>query len=289
MIRTFGRTGSTLLMQILGTGERICMERHYPFEQRYLTYVHNLTRMISEPLQDADNWDNDILFQGRSSMVGGLPYGRIDAFDKKALSDQCFSTLWLEFSNAMRKTLGIPMDEPAYYAEKVPNNVAERANNLIRARNLFLLRDPRDEMVSIKSFNEKRGFQSFGWQAGDSDIHYARKMCKTRRPFMRNLLKLETDDRRMYLRYEDLVLDGENEVAKLSDWLGQTLSFEEANNNIKIKNLHMTSDTAGESVERWKTELGSDVLNLFAKELGTELDGLGYSVCNRSMDRLQPW
>ena len=58
-------------MQILGTGKRVCMERHYPFEQRYLTYVHNLTRMINEPVKKKDDWDSEVLLRGESSMVGG--------------------------------------------------------------------------------------------------------------------------------------------------------------------------------------------------------------------------
>ena len=208
----------------------------------------------------------------------GIPHKHIDAFDRQALADQCFSGMWLEFSKAMRKKQGIAANEPAFYAEKAPNNVAERANKLIKARNLFLLRDPRDEMVSIKSFNEKRGFQAFGWQEDDTDISYARKMCRSRRQFMRNLLELQSDERRMYVRYEDLILDGKNQVAKLSNWLGEPLSYEKATSDEKIKNMHMTSDSAGESVERWKSGLDSDVLNLFVSEMGDELSGLGYSV-----------
>ena len=265
-------------MQVLGTGKQVCMERHYPFEQRYLTYVYNMSRMISASPDSGSDWNNDVLFQGRSSVIGCLPYGRIDAFDKNALADRCFSSLWSEFSKAMRDTRGIAMDTPALYAEKVPNQVAERANELLTAKNLFLLRDPRDEMVSIKSFNDKRGFNSFGWLDGDTDISYAHKICRNRRKFLQNLMSFEANERRMYIRYEDLILDGNNQTDRLSSWLDQSFCFKQATSDKQIQKRHMTSGTPSASVGRWKKELSSDVLQIFSKELGAELSELGYTV-----------
>ena len=278
MIRTFGRTGSTLLMQILGTGKQMCMERHYPFEQRYLTYVHNMSRMISDSPRADSDWNNDVLFRSRSPFIGCLPYGRVDAFDKNVLADRCFLSLWTEFSIAMRETQGIALDTPALYAEKTPNEAAVRVNKLLKAKNLFLLRDPRDEMVSIRSFNEKRGFKSFGWLEGDTDISYARKICKNRRKFLQNFISFEGNERRMFVRYEDLILDGRNQTDRLSRWLEQPLSFKQATSDKQIKKKHMTSGTPSASVGRWKKELTSDVLQIFSRELGTELSELGYTV-----------
>lgn len=278
MIRTFGRTGSTLLMQILGTSERMCFERRYPFEQRYLTYVHNMARMISLPHKSDDSWNNDTMFMGRSQRVGPLPYSAIESFDKKELSESCFRALWREFSLSMRKQHEIEDGEKAFYAEKVPNYVADSANAHLNAINIFLLRDPRDEMVSIKRFNEKRGFNSFGWQESDSDLTFATKMCKTHHAFLRNLVSFKVNPRRAYVRYEDLILNGEEEVARLSQWLGTNMSISKANSDQKVRKIHMTSSSSSDSVERWKSELSHDVLDVFSRELGTELDSLGYSV-----------
>ena len=279
MIRTFGRTGSTLLMQILGTDRRICFERLYPFEQRYLTYVYNMARMVgSTPKAGDTEWNNDVLFQSRHRAVGCLPYGRIAAFDRQQLAKQCFVSLWEQFSIAMREAQELSTDQPAYYAEKVPNQVAEFANEHLRARNIFLLRDPRDEMVSIKCFNEKRGFHSFGWQENDSDISYARKICQIRRPFLQNLVSFEANHRRIYIRYEDLIQDGKPEVARLSEWLGVNLSMRKATRDKTIQKRHMTSANLVSSVERWRSELSDDVLEIFSREIGTELQDLGYFV-----------
>ena len=278
MIRTFGRTGSTLLMQILGTSDRMCYERTYPFEQRYLTYVHNMARMISLKQKSDAVWNNDTMFMGKCSRVGPLPYPTVQALDKKTLSINCFKALWQEFSDSMRKQQGIPQEGKAFYAEKVPSYVANTANDHLEAMNIFLLRDPRDEMVSIKRFNEKRGFKSFGWQENDSDLTYATRMCKTHHAFLKNLVSFKTDPRRTYVRYEDLIRKGEEEVSRLSEWLGSEMSLKEASGNKSVHKKHMTSTSADSSVERWTSELSDDVLGVFSRELGSELDSLGYRV-----------
>lgn len=278
MVRTFGRTGSTLLMQVLGTNKRVVFERNYPFEHRYLTYVYQMSRVAGLPPAVSDDWNNDVMFRGTAPFVGGLPYGGVSLLDRETLSTQTFVSLWQTFSAQMREASGLTADQSCFYAEKVPHKVAEAANEHLNGRNIFLLRDPRDEMVSIKSFNAKRGFSSFGWLDSDTDESYAKKMCANRRQFMQNMIEIPTDHKRINVRYEDLIREGESEAARLSDWLGATLNYREATNNKAIKKRHMTSRNAAASVERWRRELSGDVLNIFHRELGDELNGLGYPV-----------
>ena len=278
LIRTFGRTGSTLLMQVLGTSERVCFERKYPFEHRYLTYVHHLARMIGTPHENRPAWNNDVLFTGRHDAVGALPYGRIDALDRESLAERAYVALWEQFSESLRAGQGLAPGAAGFYAEKAPAEVADRANRLLRGRNIFLLRDPRDEMVSIRSFNAKRGFRSFGWLEQDDELSFATKMCEIRRPFLRNLIDFETSERRISVRYEDLVLDGPAEVERLSDWLGSPMSFGAATRDKEIKARHMTSKDPAASVERWREELEPAVHRIFAERLGAELTELGYRV-----------
>jgi len=81
---------------------------------------------------------------------------------------------------------------------------------------LFLLRDPRDEMVSIMSFNHKRGYKSFGWLETDTDVSYAQKICRNRQKFMQLMIDFEANKRRLFVRYEDLIKNGDEEVERLS-------------------------------------------------------------------------
>ena len=278
MVRTFGRTGSTLLMQILGTHQNVCFERQYPFETRYLTYVYNMSRMMGLKAKVDEPWDNDVLFRGKQRMMGCLPYGNLKSLDRERLSQRALMSLWQDFSAEMRETAGLGSDEQAFYAEKVPPYVAETVNDAMPAKNLFLLRDPRDEMVSIMSFNHKRGFKSFGWLETDTDVSYAQKICRNRQKFMQLMIDFEANKRRLFVRYEDLIRNGDEEVERLSEWLGLPLSLKKLEKEKKIREVHMTSTDPSASVERWRRELSDEVLDIFKNNLGDELTGLGYAV-----------
>ncbi len=278
MIRTFGRTGSTLLMQILGSSGQICFERQYPFEHRYLAYVYNMSRVLSLPAKVDEPWDNDVLFRGKQRMVGCLPYGRVELIDRERLSERAFVSLWNNFSAEMRDKSGLAPDCLGFYAEKVPPYVANTANQILKAKNIFLLRDPRDEMVSIKSFNAKRGFHSFGWLEDDNDVSYAQKMCKNRQQFMQHMIEFDENDRRIAIRYEDLIRNEDATVKRLSEWLGVSLNTKGVSKDKSIRKIHMTSSDASTSVERWRDELSDEVQDIFANQIGNELSQLGYAV-----------
>lgn len=277
MVRTFGRTGSTLLMQILGSSDSVCFERIYPFEHRYLTYVYNMSRIASAKAVNDENWNNDIMFQGKTGTIGSLPYGLIRALDTDSLRHQTFVALWQAFSDNLRQQNGIAPG-PAYYAEKAPDPVAEYSITHLDARSIHLLRDPRDEMISIKSFNFKRGFNSFGWQDWDTDTTFATRLCKNRQKFMQLMMTSETTDHAIHVRYEDLILNGKREVARLSDWLGVSMNIKSAMKNKDIKNRHMTAKDPASTVARWKTEMDESVQAIFAENLGRELTSLGYEL-----------
>ena len=278
LVRTFGRTGSTLLMQLLGTSPSVLFEQQYPYEHRYLTYAYQMSRIAGLPYQASDDWDNNVLFQGQSNSISVLPYARTDLIDRQRLSTRMFRDLWRSFSAELRASANAGVIDRCYYAEKSPHKVADLATELLDARTIYLLRDPRDELVSIRSFNQKRGFHAFGWQEDDTDLSYARKMCRNRRVFMQDILTSESGTSRFHVRYEDLINNGRQEAARLSDWLGVTLDYTRAAKNRKVLELHATSRNPAASVQRWRRELSAEVQALFSEELGNELINLGYAV-----------
>jgi len=278
LVRTFGRTGSTLLMQILGTNERVVFEREYPFEHRYLAYTYQLASVVRLAPDANPDWNNDIVFRGGEPFVAQLPYGSMNMLNKNMLADDLFVSIWEQFSKNMRHCSGIADQSPAYYAEKAPHKVADLAAEVLAGRAIYLLRDPRDQMVSIKSFNQKRGFNSFGWNENDTDITYARKLCQRHKQFMQNILASEDSDVRINVRYEDLIQNGETEVQRISNWLGVQLDYQSAIGNSEIRDVHMTSTDYSASVGRWRSELTDDVKEIFHQGIGSELSELGYSI-----------
>jgi len=277
LVRTFGRTGSTLLMQILGTNPAVFFERQYPFEHRYLSYAYQMSKLVMLPANANKNWNNNNIFQGTESFVGQLPYPTTTDLERDTLSRDLFVSIWESFSRNMKSVNGVNDSNNCFYAEKSPHVVSDLATELLGARNIYLLRDPRDELVSIKSFNKKRGFNSFGWLEEDTDKSYAIRMCKRRKRFMQDFVSSSDEYTRLNIRYEDLINDGKTEVARLSEWLGLELNFKAANADKEIRNRHMTSRNYSESVGRWKSELDAEVQELFIDQLGDELDQLGYA------------
>ena len=281
MVRTYGRAGSTLLMQILASSQSICMERQYPFEHRYLTYADNLARIAGLPADSArlvkDAWNNDVMFRNESALVGCLPYGNLGRLDRKRLSRQLLISIWGEFSRELRFNQGLGSQVPAYYAEKTPPEIVERVHTAMPARQLFLIRDPRDELVSIRSFNRKRGFNAFGWLEQDDDASYARRMCRNRKQFLNDMVTLREDRRNLRMRYEDLIQHGDAEVGRLEEWLGISLDGAAGTSDEEIRKQHMTSTSADASVERWRNELSDQAQKIFQRGLAQELMALGYS------------
>jgi len=92
------------------------------------------------------------------------------------------------------------------------------------------------------------------------------------------MIDFQQTERRIAVRYEDLIRQQDIEVARLSEWLGLPLNTKAVSKDKNIRKIHMTSSDASQSVERWRQELSEDVQSIFADQLGNELTQLGYAV-----------
>lgn len=277
MLRSFGRSGSTLMMQVLGSHPNVIFDRTYPFENRHLTYIHRLSSVIKKDHEFSELWTPDSLFDANNAFVGPIPYKEFDIFDKKHLSNTALKYLWAAFSESLLEKSEI-IDEslPVYYAEKVVQDICPDINSIIEAKNLFIFRDPRDEFLSIKSFNEKRGFHGFGWLDTDTDESFAARMAESRKHYMRNLAKMKNDERRLVVLYEDFMANPYNGTKLISEWIGLPLSYDKVIENLGNVGQHITSKNINGSTLRWKTELSPSVLSVFDSIIGDELVLLGY-------------
>ncbi|WP_084812775.1 sulfotransferase domain-containing protein [Halomonas sp. KX33721] len=274
LLRSFGRSGSTFMMQLLGSHENVLFERAYPFENRYLTYLARVAALTGMAPNNDDGWNHDRLMHNNIKRVGPLPYQNVSAFDKSSMPKTVFSSLWGGFS----KSLHCPKNDlPVFYAEKVAHDICALVNQSVYTKNLFLIRDPRDEFLSIKSFNKKRGFNGFGWQENDTDESFALRLCRSRKKFMQTISKIdEKEERRIMVRYEDAIENADKTCVRLSDWLGVQLDAESVQKNAKNFQHHMTSEKVSDSVQRWKKEMNDSLKDVFATELGEEMTALGY-------------
>ena len=278
MLRSFGRSGSTLLMQVLGSSNNVIFDREYPFEKRHLTYLHRVASVASSEFSNGDDWNPDTIFNSELKRVGPIPYPEVSIVDREKLKIDYLMRLWNGFASQAKSKAKEDIDStiPLYYAEKVVHDICDDVNSVIEAKNIFLFRDPRDEFLSVKSFNEKRGFNGFGWSESDSDETYALKLCRMRRNFMRHIASVNIDDRRFFVRYEDFMSEPYSWTKKIGDWLSLELDYSLVEAKQGAVAHHITSKDVSSSVSRWKSEMSGSIARIFSDEIGEELVALGY-------------
>jgi hypothetical protein len=288
-----GRDGTTLTMQLLGTSAAIAFDRTYPFEQRYLTYMLSVAQMIERDEWDEERWNRDLLnntarLVNEQGLVGPPPWKDRRLLAPNAghlppLRKRVYQLLWREFSQrartAMREEMERPDLEVTYYAQKASLARARGLEDVPVVKLLPLLRDPRDTWLSHVAFHEKRvarGGRGFSrLKEGVSKSEYLSRFIGGQRRRMDWLLNL--GDEALIVRYENLITDLPGEAERLGRWLGVRLHPRLALDRSKgLKERHMTSSSAEESIGRWKREMSEEVAARFQRELGGRLQAHGY-------------
>lgn len=281
-----GRSGTTLVMQLLATSGQIAFDRLYPFEHRYLLYVFKMSRLWGLPKLPDEIWNSNDLFSPAPVLVGPPPWDRQGLIQHHKnggeFSARCFHALWNEFSRSARnfctEDLGDAHTAPRYYAEKVPGWLASEIRPLLPSKVIYLIRDARDIWLSALAFNRKRGYDGFGIEANaDPDINLNNFINEAIARLAR-INSIEDTDEEIVFRYEDLVRNFSEESERLGKWLGVTLVPGEVLKNRKELDHHFTTPTADASLERWKTEMSPQTQARFAEKVGLELEKAGYEV-----------
>ena len=165
-----------------------------------------------------------------------------------------------------------------YYAEKSPHDVAYNLPAKLKSKHVYLLRDPRDEYLSILRFNQMRGFDGFGVGQRD-ELEFAHAHSMARKGFMKKFAQLGENDQFLGLTYEALVQESRKCISKLEEFLGAEFLNEEwqdtANDNFEA---HSTSASPGQSIARWKKEMPESVRQIFSRNLAEELQAVGYDL-----------
>lgn len=241
-----GRSGSTLLMQLLGTSDQIAFDRIHPFESRYLSHALN------------------------SSV---LPFASAVAGDPQQLALDTFKAMW----DVYEQRLYTAFPAARYYAEKllvgVPAALVLAAGG--EARVIELVRDPRDMLVSIRAFDAKRGYFGFGRAEGQTEADFFDQYVRTMNERFHRLGR-DTSGRSILVRYEDMVSDLPAVATRIGDWLGCELDAALGVGSAEQRASHGTSSSPSASVGRWKSELSPLDAREIGEIMGVELARLGY-------------
>lgn len=272
-----GRCGSTMLMQLLSSGENVIVDSDYPYENRYLSYLYRAAEVIG--LDPSSDWDNDDLMSSHCKLLGPIPYKEIEIFDKNRLASSVFNRLLNAFFDELYKHNANRLKgfDTAFYPEKSFQQAAVIINRKRYSKNIFLVRDPRDIFISIKGFNKKRGNLGFGWEDGQTDKEFAKSLCVRLKDFLNHYNSIPEDDRRIKVKYEQLLTDPITESERLSEWLGTRLSYDFVLANMKAISQHITAKEGLPVIDRWHNEMAQDLLAIFSDNIGKEMALAGYS------------
>ncbi len=291
LVTTLGRTGSMLLMRLLSAHPEVIVYRPHRFEQRIASYWADLLLVLAEPtsyIRQIAPWgdlDDPAWWLGRE---GPMPPVLRDAALQEWLGGEAVESLAATFQQRIQATYDrIVATTDSRDAELFAEKSSIRASNLLTelypgSRELFLVRDFRDMVSSILSFNSKRGVQGFGRANATSDADYVSSLGS-----WANQLVQAWDRRRgsaHLVRYEDLVLDPERALGELLAYLGvdsgaQTVSAVRETLAVDLPELraHATSEDPGASVGRWRTDLAPDLADECERSFKAALEVFGYA------------
>jgi len=304
MITTLGRTGSTWVTHLLSQHPQIAAYRPFLFEPHVLSYWVEILRRIAAPgsaLQSVFGADFVRREWWLAPDPGALPdLGSLDPeiqeclgrASVQALADLCLARIDDFYTRAGRIQ---GKDAPAFFAEKqMPAASRDIALELYPgAKEIILVRDPRDMTASIFAFNAKRNYAAFGRERFGTDEEY---IAGGLRPDALDLLGAwkRRGKQAFLLRYEDTITRPEQTLAAVLTYLGldagaATIArmIEQARAHIPEAVQHRTTSDPALSIGRWRTDLSHVQRAACAQAFGEVLREFGYEADENALAALE--
>ena len=278
-----GRCGTTAVMSLLATDSRVAVDRVYPFENRYLTYLANMA-LLTERQEPENQLSPTELYEFGDSRFGAPPWDFRAANGGPAIGLPSVSdflpTLWKMFSDRVDQKVPGAL----FYAEKAPPWMPSLVRQRLRPFTIWLFRDPRDVFLSANAFMRKNHQYGFGRLPGDADLDYARHVTLGFLTYFENYFMDRRRDDCILVRYEDMVQRKQELPARLEQHLSLKLTWDAA---LAWQERHQTAPDIEHSVKRWRTEpLADDLIRFFDRHVNFEMNHLGYPAGSRSQRRL---
>lgn len=244
------RTGTTLLMNLLGTSPSIVFDRRYPAEYRIGSYVSEMARRMTDPFDELRHVGVTDLFFGAQPAWGPLPF-HSDVLDVDVWRPGLLRAMWGSASDA----LSAARPGARWYAENLAVDETAFREAGIDVFTIDLVRDPRDVLASRQSF-VAAGTEQWTRDAPAFSVELHDR--------------LDELDRRpadLRLRYEELATDLAASANRLSEHLGVELEW----SSVARPAHHVTTPSLSASVGRWQRDLNeADIATLasIAQRLG---------------------
>ncbi len=274
-----GRTGSTLLMELLGTSESVVSDRDYPHENRMLSALAFGSVAFWMAPEELPARDRTIIETVGSQLAirekwPWRPDDRARAEGEEMLWKLFLRSNWQILSDRLRSR----QPQAIYYAEKGKDSLPVLLKKAkIPFRCLLRARDLRDVWCSEDAFCQKRGHEmisaSLPVMSPDERLpHFIQKMKVHYQILLDGPLPKNT----LIVRYEDLVSDLAGVASRLESWLKIKLDPALALQRSQAYPQHRTSQSSTASVGRWQQEIEPRHRSVIEQELGPILKLLGY-------------
>ncbi len=274
-----GRTGSTLLMELLATSEAIASDTAYPHENRMLSALAFSSVAFWMPPEELPAHDRKIV-EVIGAQLGIHPKWPWRPDERSRVEDE--EKIWKQFLHANWQLLSdrLRSRQPLarYYAEKSLDGLPVLLKKgKLPFRCLLRTRDLRDVWCSEDAFNRQRGHEML---SADTPLMSANErlpgFIQRMKDHYQALLSGQLPKNTLFIRYEDLTSDLGSVAAQIERGLGIKLNPELALQRSQAYPEHRTSRSAEASVRRWEQEINPRHREVLERELGPILKLLGY-------------
>jgi Sulfotransferase family len=293
MLTTIGRSGSKWLAWLMSCHPSIVAFQPLVFEPRVATYWTTVFRSLTAPKSylrqiHTERWEEERwwLGDGAAGLPAPVDLGMAEWLGTDAvrsLAAACqerIEAYYLEVAKRSEKP-GV-----VYFAEKflLDPVLLDLTLELFPAgREVILVRDFRDRLSSVFAWNEKRGERGFGHEEEMSKAEYLTERVRIDAAELLERWRRAGDAAHL-VRYEDLILEPEETLRDLLEFLGIEAgpeavagTLEAASQPRELLDQHRTVSDPKATIGRWRRDLPAELAEECNEILAPVLEGFGYS------------
>lgn len=257
-ILALARSGTTFLSSLLNRNDGVLGDDEYPYETRLGVHLANEWFVSMQPrfyephaTRNSQSMDQNLLAMLKILKdEHGVAAARLAAFFDGARRHYRDKIVDLYRMLSPRPTASVII-------EKIGLNMELKLlDGLFNTKPIFLIRDPRDVLMSMRVFNERRGIYEFH-QA------HAKNFGELLFSMSANLMQLVANydgyaGEKILVRYEDLMRDPVAVLQQVQSFIGIAGSTNDAARAVEkaaVHREHVTAASPAASIGRWQNEL----------------------------------